>query len=494
LPQQRRSRIRSLLDRLDAEAETFSRDLMREYYLNGAGLKEDLSIVPIFQRHAELFTKKTIEALGGAPHDDERRSPLRAFVVEGYLEDAAKSLSEAIAARETGDTATWEGKETPYRALPVLTANEADHERRVEIDRLRLELTAAQNPLREERWEALHAEARGLGYGDYVSLCEDVGRVDLDGLAAPLESFLWDSESTYRSLLGHRMGEIGVAPAEAGRSDIAFLFRSPQFDSHFPPERLLPSLRETLAALGIDLDGQGSVRLDVEARPQKSPRAFCAPIVIPSEVMLVINPHGGQDDYAALFHEAGHTEHFANVDATLPFAARGLGDNSVTESFAFVMEHLMYDAAWLEERLGWQDAADFVEFKRFHELYMVRRYAAKLLYELDLHRSDNPRSKSKRYADLLTTFLGVRYNPADYLFDVDDGFYCARYLRAWAFEAQLRRHLESDFGRQWFLSVEAGARLRRLWAMGQRLPVERLAQEIGYAGLDFAPLFDELTT
>ena len=74
--------------------------------------------------------------------------------------------------------------------------------------------------------------------------------------------------------------------------------------------------------------------------------------------------------------------------------------------------------------------------------------------------------KAKRYADLLTTALGVRYNPADYLFDLDDGFYSARYLRAWAFEAQLRRRLEADFGREWFLSAEAGARLKRLWSHG----------------------------
>ena len=485
---------RPLLDRLDAEAEAFNRDLTREYYLNGAGLKEELSIVPIFQRHARLFTKRMIAALDKAPHDDERRPPLRAFVVEGYLENSAKALSESIAARETSDSATWDGKEVPYRALPVLITNEADAGRRHAVDALRIELTAAQNPLREERWDALHAEARGLGYADYVSLCEDVGRLSLDDLAAPLQAFLWDSEATYRSQLRRYLEGIGVAPAHAERSDLAYLFRSPQFDSHFPPERLLPSLKETLHALGIDLERQAGVQLDVEARPQKSPRAFCAAVVIPGEVILVIYPHGGQDDYAALFHEAGHTEHFAHVDASLPFAARGLGDNSVTESFAFLMERLMYDAAWLERYLGWQDAADFVAFKRFYKLYIVRRYSAKLLYELELHRSDNPRSKAKRYADLLTTHLGVRYNPADYLFDVDDGFYCARYLRAWAFEAQLRRRLENEFGAQWFLNAKAGKRLKRLWSTGQRRPVERLARRLGYTGLEFTPLFDEMKT
>jgi hypothetical protein len=481
-----------LLDRLDAEAEAFSRDLTREYCLNGAGLKEDLSIAPIFEQHAGLFTKRSVNALNRAPRDDERWPPLRAFVVEGYLENAAKTLSEAIAARETGDTANVDGKEVPYRALPVLIANEADADRRHQIDGLRLELTAAQNPLREERWDVLYAQSRSLGYLDYVALCEDVGQLKLDDLAAPLEAFLWDSEADYRSRLTGYLRGIGVSPEMAERSDVPYLFRSPQFDPQFPPERLVPSLEETLAALGIDVEHQPGVQLDVEARPQKSPRAFCAAIVIPEEVVLVINPHGGQDDFAALFHEAGHTEHFAHVDRSLPFAARGLGDNSVTEAFAFLMERLVYDGSWLARYLDWRDAEEFVAFKRFFKLYIVRRYAAKLLYELELHRSDNPRSKSKRYADLLTTCLGIRYNAADYLFDVDDGFYAARYLRAWAFEAQLRRRLQEDFGEQWFFKTEAGTYLKRLWSMGQRRPVEMLARELGCDGLDFGPLFEEL--
>jgi hypothetical protein len=494
LPAKRGTATDSLLDRLDAEAETFNRDLTREYYLNGAGLKEELSIVPIFERHAALFSKETLDALEKAPHDDSRRPPLRSFAVEGYLENAAKSLSETIAARETTDTTIWDGSEVPYRALPVLMANEPDPQRRHQIDALRLELTAAQNPLREQRWDVLQAEARGLRYADYAALCQDLGGLDLDALAAPLEAFLWDSEPAYRSELGRRLQEIGVTPAEAERSDLAHLFRSPQFDAHFPPERLIPSLTETLQPLGIDLQRQANVHLDVEPRPQKSPRAFCAAIVIPDEVMLVISPHGGQDDYAALFHEAGHTEHFAHVDRALPFAARGLGDNSVTEAFAFLIEHLTREAAWLEQRLGWRDSADFVAFKRFVKLYMLRRYATKLLYELELHRSNDVRSKAKRYADLLTARLGVRYSPADYLFDVDDGFYCARYLRAWGFEAQLRRRLQNDAGEQWFLSAQAGERLKELWSMGQRLPVQDLARHIGYSGLDFAPLFEELNT
>ncbi len=61
-----------------------------------------------------------------------------------------------------------------------------------------------------------------------------------------------------------------------------------------------------------------------------------------------------------------------------------------------------------------------------------------------------------RYAELLSDAIGVTYPPTDYLEDVDDGFYCTVYLRAWAFEAQLVDHLRTRFGRAWFADPRAG--------------------------------------
>jgi hypothetical protein len=194
--------------------------------------------------------------------------------------------------------------------------------------------------------------------------------------------------------------------------------------------------------------------------------------------MLVINPHGGQDDYRALFHEAGHAQHFAHTDRGLAFAQRGLGDNSVTEAYAFTLEHLVYNPAWLERHLGIADPSCYLDLARFHKHYMLRRYAAKLLYELELHGGENPRAKSKRYADLLTATLGVRHSAEDYLFDVDDGFYCARYLRAWILEAQVRRRLEREFGERWFQDRQAGSYLRTLWSWGQSHAADELARRL----------------
>ncbi|MEX2236318.1 MAG: hypothetical protein WEB00_02095 [Dehalococcoidia bacterium] len=482
----------SLLDRLDEGAAAFGGELQREYYLNGAGLKEDLVIAPIFERYAWMFERKVVDSLQRMRPGDERYPALREFVVDAYMENSVKRISEGIAERETKDSIDWDGESVPYRSIAPLIANESNPERRRHLDTLRSELTGQQNDLREDRWDSLHAGARDLGYSTYVDLCDDVSRLHLHDLAEIAERFLWATEAVYRDRLERLLRDSGIPPARAEKCDLAFIFRAPQYDGLFPAERLLPALEATLSGLGIDLSSQANVYLDTEARPLKSPRAFCSAIDVPGEIKLVINPQGGQDDYRALLHEAGHTEHFAHVPADMPYAFRGLGDNSVTEGWAFVVEHVAKNPHWLQKVLGVADAADFLAFSSFQQLYLLRRYSAKLLYELELHVAANPRGKAKRYADLLTASTGVRYSPVDYLFDVDDGFYAAKYLRAWIFEAQVRRTLEDRYGEEWYATADGGAQLREWWSYGQRYSVEGLLQKAGQPGLDIGPLQEEL--
>jgi hypothetical protein len=147
----------------------------------------------------------------------------------------------------------------------------------------------------------------------------------------------------------------------------------------------VPVFAETLAGLGLDLSAQGNVHLDTESRPTKSPRAFCSPVRVPDEVYLVISPVGGHEDFAALFHEGGHTEHYANTEPGLPFEFRHLGDNGVTESFAFLLEGLVADPHWLRARAPEADPEAVASQARAVRLMFLRRYFTKLGYELELH-------------------------------------------------------------------------------------------------------------
>ena len=61
---------------------------------------------------------------------------------------------------------------------------------------------------------------------------------------------------------------------------------------------------------------------------------------------------------------------------------------------------------------------------------------------------------------------------------MDEGFYAACYLRAWALETHWRAALEERFGERWFASPEAGEWLRGLWRHGQRLNADELLADL----------------
>ncbi|HHW13585.1 MAG TPA: hypothetical protein GXX28_01455, partial [Firmicutes bacterium] len=177
-----------------------------------------------------------------------------------------------------------------------------------------------------------------------------------------------------------------------------------------------------------------------------------------------------------------------------PMEYRWLGDYSVTEAYAMTLEHLVCEEGWLIGVLGLpaEEAAAFRRFTLLKKLYFVRRYAAKLLYELGLHRSADPSLHRERYAAHLHRATLVHYPSALYLTDLDDAFYAANYLRAWILEAQLKEEIRRRFGRRWFAERAAGAFLQELWHYGGQLTAEEVAEHLGWSGLDLAPLQEEL--
>ena len=182
-----------------------------------------------------------------------------------------------------------------------------------------------------------------------------------------------------------------------------------------------------------------------------------------------------------------------NVDPGLPFEYRHLGDNSVTEGFAFLLQNLVEDREWLGRRLGISDADALLAHAQAERFVYLRRYAAKLAYELELHGGGGAvPALADRYAELLSTAVGMRWPRQTYLQDVDPSFYCACYLRAWALETHLRAYLRERFGPAWFERPEAGELLRSLWRDGQRLGADELLGELTGERLDFSAVLGDL--
>ncbi len=481
------------LDDYSEQAERFLEKLDREYYLHGAGRKAELEIEPIYTAHADLFSPGAIERLREASGGERGREArqLLLFAFEGRLGEATKGEAEELARLES----SLEVEGIPYRSVPVEQANEPDAERRAQLEQDRNELLDERlNPIYFAALERTQGLTRELGWPSYRDACAELRGLDLVGLAETMRAFLAATADAYASIVDPELEpRVGSKLAEARRSDLPRFFRAPDLDQPFPAARLVDSFGETMAGLGIDLDAQENVHLDTEVRPTKSPRAFCATPKVPDEVYLVVRPVGGREDFAALFHEGGHAEHYANTERSLPLAHRQLGDNAVTESFAFLFEQLTESRHWLRSRLEVPEPETVVAHSRAVKLVLLRRYAAKIAYEVELHGPDAElAAMPARYAELLGEATRVAWPRETWLSDVDPLFYVACYLRAWALETRWRAALRERFGERWFEQAAAGDWLRALWRQGQRLNAEELLSETLGGGLDFGALATEL--
>jgi len=481
------------VDGLRTTLEAFLREASTEHYLHFSGQKEALEIFPIVLRHADVFVPDAVRtamaASDAATDEQERRraTALAQAVAELCMERDLARLADELATAQARATVTVDGETMPYHGAAVAVQNEPDRARRRALERARLAEMTRLDPLREQLLRRQHELIRELGFESYTSFYSTLKGIDLAALGETMAGFLARTRDLYLEQLSPWFEEvIGVPFAEAERHDAAVLFRMRERDACFRAERMLPALRDTLMRLGVALDDQPNVHLDIEDRPRKNPRAFCVAVRAPEEVYLVTRPTGGYQDWRALFHEAGHTEHYAHVDAGRPFEERLLGDNSVTEAYAFSLEHLLLDGAWLADHAEGapEELRALLHRVHIYYLYMIRRYSAKLLYELELH-GDGPEAlegKPQRYAGLLTEHLGFAYPTESWLDDVDPGFYASQYLRAWMLEAQLREQWRLSRGERWWAQAQTGAEMRGLWSLGQALPADRVAAELGMEG------------
>jgi hypothetical protein len=172
--------------------------------------------------------------------------------------------------------------------------------------------------------------------------------------------------------------------------------------------------------------------------------------------------------------------------------SKRLGDNAVTEGWAFLFEHLVDNPEWLTRRLDFPRPQEFAVEGAAILLWGVRRYCAKLLYELELFRADDPLPLRERYVELLGSALKIEPSPTDWLADVDGGFYVSKYLRAWAFEAQLGFHLREQSGNDWFAHRESGSLLRELWALGQAPTADELLADVTGTEIDMAAVTERV--
>jgi len=487
--------------------EAFMEALEREQYLAVSGQKPNADLRPIYERFAHVLGPGALElardAFRTATPDSEDRRSARALLdwqVEYHASRELAELDERLISWEAGSVIRLaDGREIPYQRAPLEMATEADRNQRLALDDARASLVERElAPMRAERLQRERDLIEALEIApSYVESFEALSGIDLRALAAECERFLRETDSMWADVHSDAVRKhLGIRAEEATRADALALMRATRFDPYFPAAEMEPTVRRQVTEMGASPVADGRIIYDLEPRPGKRSRAFCAPVRIPREVYLVLLPYGGATDYRTLLHELGHALHFGYMRDDLPFEYRWLGDNSITEGYAMLFDHLLHDSGWLlrYSALGRTRVGEYRRAAAFEELQFLRRYSAKLLYELRLYGGDTPWSSlPDAYVDILSSATTFRYRTADAFVDVDPRFYSARYLRAWQLQAALRQVLVAQYDEDWYRNPRTGPWVvRELFGEGQRELASELAARVGAPALSFDPVVESI--
>ncbi len=468
-------------------AERLKREVARERYEVNAGLRPDSRFSDVYRAHALLTGEEALPAiqreLAEAAGEERRRLRyLLAWVAEQRIEAALSPLEDELRTWEAGATVTVGEATLPLRGVARAVAEEPDRSRRLALERGRDARVEEGLPLRLEMIEREREAIAELGFGDFLETRERLSGVNIRALEREAVRVLEGTEAAYRELLEERArGRLRVAPDAVDRADVRWLARATWLDGAFRVPAVLEAVREDLRALGLPLETNGRVRLDTDERALRMRSAFCVPLGVPEEIVLVVGRSGGRRTCERLLHEVGHCLHVANTDRALPFEYRALGDTAVTETYALLFQLLLLEPAWVRRATGMdrEEVEEHRALSSFLALYLLRRQAAEVLYQVELYGAESPAAMAPRYAELLGGATGVRFDPRTFLEDVDRGFWVTRQLRAWMLVPILIEQLRERYDEDWYRNPAAGPFLGELFSAGQRDDASELAVQLG---------------
>jgi hypothetical protein len=488
----------------EARLERYLFERSEEWRAVRVGEKEVSEQAEIVRRFADLFSREQLDGLREAEQqaagdDRERLYRLRKTCESGLVSAELAEREDELENRLLAERVTFKGEEMPLRNAQAKLAVLPDYADREELGRIQ---AAANARFNDERLELLRANeelaADFSGISDPVARNEEEKNISLRDLSRALKQASDDSTQSY-DVLRERWLErlLGDDREEVPSSyHTSWMRRLSPLESTYTKDQATEICLKTLGALGFDLRAQSNIKLDLDDRPQKAPRACVIASDPPKVVHLITRAQGGLHDYQAFLHEAGHALHYGGCDPELPYIFRRIArDHALTEIYSYIVEAISREPEWHELYFGLSpdQAQENAEATTFLEALLFRRYEAKLRFELDFWtRFPSDGGTDAGYEEYLTEATGVRYRRDGYLSDMDAGFYSADYLRAWIRSAQLRQHLASEVGADWWRSPQTGELLRALFWEGTKPTSEEIAARLGFEPFDTKPLLHEV--
>ncbi len=435
---------------------------------------------------SDLFSQASIQELkrelDEAKYENDRAGIkiLYQYAINGNFRARVRELEAEIIETETRSKVLWEGASISFNDAGKLLKNDLPRHQRLELFSRRNDVIKVGNDLRAERLEKIHEAVTDADH--YTALQQNLSEINYENLASQLPDFLSLTQGKYVNALA---ASLNVRLDEATEADLFFLRDFGAEDQYFPAWQMVNVYRETMSEMGIFTYQQNNFSLH-----EASANEHLA-IEIPDDIKIIYQAKDGANNYQRFFHEATHAQQFAWTSRQIFPEFQRIGDAATREGFALLFESLIEDEKWLSDLLRFHESTNFRHRAATLRLFKLRRYAAKIHYEVELHANQLSGSAGSRYVELLSEAVRVRYDETAHLRDVSEAFYSGDFLRANAFASQLREQLKTKFGSRWWTSRKAGDYLIDLWNTGGRYKIEELAKMIDLGDLSYDWLAEE---
>jgi hypothetical protein len=488
------------VDTLRGGLEAYCNGLELDRYLVDRGQRAESEARAIRKSYGELFTNDVRVLLAGAVEQADDRglsedaASLRILRAGYHQLHVERELSPIDAAIARHGRVVWvkltDGSQRPLRDMKLLLRTAESPDRRTELEDARREAARTLIPLMNEKIGIEQGIANSLGYSDLVALYRDMTGIDTEVVANLAQQILDETQDQYREVMGWTVRKrLGVQLSDARRCDIPYVLAGRYLDyaDAFSAQDMVKATKSFLSRMGVNLSGGGgNIKVEVE-RPEGPPRAYAAPVKIPSDVRLVLEIGDGQRDWLTFLEALGRALFYGHVGADLPFEQRTLGDRAIDLSYGALFRHLLLDPRFLNRSLEFSRPRDYLILAYLERLYDLRLCCGRVLYDLRLREKASTEGMKELYADQMHEAIGVQVSGDLYLHDVRAPLHSLMQLRARLFEPQLTLHLLHYFDDQWWANPRCGPYMRQEWGKGRRHAVEELASDMG-ASLSPKPL------
>ncbi len=468
-------------------AERFRAAVLEEVHEARSGRKAWPELAPLYETQGILESSRTLpvveRAIASADEEEERR-------LRKLLRWTARHHLEANNARLDDEFSYWRATSkvnTGDVAVPVSQAANLVHSTDSRAVRRKLEeahcLTLEESvPLQLDRLTRWREAAAELGYGGYREAVERLAGVNLFGVLREARRLIDETEDLYReSLRDELRSRIGIGPEAAESHDAGWLKRMPWLDGSCQEGDVLEILRKDLRDIGLPLEYGGHVTVEHEPFPGPGMIACCTPVRVPDRIKLLVMPTVSQPGCVALLTSVGRAVHYAYSDSRLSFEDRALGDLAVVQGHGLLFASLSRERAWVRRtrELEGRVLDEYLRTAAVVDLFSLREAAARLDFEIEMSESTGPGEMGLRWAEILGSATGFRFDPRSFLERLGQRFGVARYLRGRMLSAQLRRELRERFDDDWYRNPQAGPFLGDWFAHGLRFSAADLAATLG---------------